>query len=201
MARETAYIARVMCSVLDITSRIRPRAADAPPGDRLATVHPIGPTRPAEPRTVVTLSAANALGVEDGGLYVALVRGTETCRIRLDDADLERLEADISRAREVARRRRARTVRLVWASRRGEVAHSSPGVEGYIMETITGFVHVRDASTSEDVGWFSLDSGEPAERKDRRKPYLRLDAADIMHLRTTTSAVTTRTNGGSNERQ
>lgn len=188
-----------MCSVLDITSRIRPRAPDAPAGDGLASVHPIGAGRPAEPRTVVTLSAANALGVEDGGHYLALVRGAETCRICLDDADMDRLEADMRRVRELARRRRVRTVRLVWASRRGEVAHSSPDVEGEVVEAITGFVRVRAAGTHEEIGWFSLDTGEPTERKDRRKPYLRLDAADIMHLRTTTDAATTRTHGGSIE--
>lgn len=197
-ARGTAYIAPVMGTVLDITDRLRPRAAEPPPDGPLATVHALGMRCATDPRTIVTLTATNALGLEDGSTYLALARGDDTARICLSDADLAQLEADIPRMRAIARRRRTGAVRLVWASRRGEVAQSSPDVEGEIVATNRGFVNVR--ANGMDLGWFSLDTGEPTERKDRRKPYLRLDAADLTHLRTTTAAAATaHTRGGSTE--
>ncbi len=186
-----------MGTVLDITERLRSRAPGLPFEGPGATVHVLARRTAPECRTVVTLSATNALGLEDGSPYLALARGDDTARICLTDDDLAQLEADIPRVRAIARRRRVGAVRLVWASRRGEVAASSPDVEGTITGTNRGFVCV--SASGLDLGWFSLDTGEPTERKDRRKPYLRLDPADLTHLRTTTAAAAAQTRGGSTE--
>lgn len=140
------------------------------------------PALPEGPR--VTVSAANALGVEDGRVYLVLTEGEKVSRIELSPEDGVELAQRTAIVSKVADRRRAGLYELHLYSRTDVRVKARAPVLCRLLESRLPFV-LLESVTGDYRAWYSVQSGEPVQpHRDRRRSFLKLYARDAQFLRT-----------------